>query len=74
MIGNPLIMKEMAKHAPDARSYAPVTVLLDELGRWSAPVVRQNASLLTSYDNPAALEVARSLDTKVEALMRQAAS
>src|SRR5208337_1194463 len=30
LIGNPLIMKEMAKHAPDAGSYAPVTVLVDE--------------------------------------------
>jgi uncharacterized protein (DUF302 family) len=30
LIGNPLIMKEMAKHVPDAGSYAPVTILLDE--------------------------------------------
>ncbi|MGA7929846.1 MAG: hypothetical protein WCA20_28110 [Candidatus Sulfotelmatobacter sp.] len=33
VIGNPLIiliMKEMAKHIPDAGSYAPVTVLIDE--------------------------------------------
>jgi uncharacterized protein (DUF302 family) len=29
-IGNPLIMKEMAKHVPDAGSYAPVTILVDE--------------------------------------------
>src|SRR5260370_37803667 len=28
VIGNPLIMREMAKHVPDAGSYAPVTVLL----------------------------------------------
>src|SRR2546430_14119058 len=28
VIGNPLIMKEMAKRVPDAGSYAPVTVLL----------------------------------------------
>ena len=31
LIGNPLIMKDMAKHVPDAGSYAPVTVLLDEV-------------------------------------------
>jgi hypothetical protein len=31
VLGNPLIMKEMAKHVPDAGSYAPVTVLVDEL-------------------------------------------
>src|SRR5579859_6799374 len=30
LIGNPPIMKEMAKHVPDAGSYAPVTVLVDE--------------------------------------------
>jgi uncharacterized protein (DUF302 family) len=30
LIGNPLIMKEMAKHVPDAASYAPVTILVDE--------------------------------------------
>ena len=30
VIGNPLIMKEMAKNVPDAGSYAPVTVLVDE--------------------------------------------
>src|SRR4030095_15533115 len=30
VIGNPLIMKEMAKYVPDAGSYAPVTILVDE--------------------------------------------
>src|SRR5580658_8929145 len=30
VIGNPLIMKEMARHVPDAGAYAPVTVLVDE--------------------------------------------
>ena len=30
VIGNPLIMKEMAKHIPDAGSYAPLTVLVDD--------------------------------------------
>src|ERR1700752_3518511 len=38
VLGNPLIMQEMAKHAPDAGSYAPVTVLaakfLDGLNLW----------------------------------------
>jgi len=32
VIGNPLVMKEMAKHVPEAGSYAPVTVLVDERG------------------------------------------
>jgi uncharacterized protein (DUF302 family) len=30
IIGNPLFMKEMAKYVPDAGSYAPVRVLVDE--------------------------------------------
>ena len=30
VVGNPLIMKEMAKVVPDAGSYAPVTILIDE--------------------------------------------
>lgn len=30
VIGNPLVMKEMAKHESDAGSYAPVTILVDE--------------------------------------------
>ena len=30
VVGNPLIMKEMVKHVPDAGSYAPVTILIDE--------------------------------------------
>jgi uncharacterized protein (DUF302 family) len=30
VIGNPLIMKDMVKHVPDAGSYLPVTILIDE--------------------------------------------
>jgi hypothetical protein len=30
VVGNPVIMKEMAKVVPDAASYAPVTILIDE--------------------------------------------
>ncbi len=30
LIGNPLIMKEMARHVPEAASYAPITLLVDE--------------------------------------------
>jgi uncharacterized protein (DUF302 family) len=39
LIGNPLIMKEMANHVPDAGSYAPVTVLVDDRSRWRAFVL-----------------------------------
>jgi hypothetical protein len=30
LVGHPLIMKEMARHTPEAGSYAPVTILVDE--------------------------------------------
>jgi uncharacterized protein (DUF302 family) len=30
LIGNPLIMKQMLERSPDAGSYAPVTILVDE--------------------------------------------
>ena len=74
VIGNPLIMKEMAKHVPDAGSYAPVTVLVD--GRTDGVHLSYDrmASLLAPYRNPAALEVARSLDAKLEDLLRHAAT
>ena len=74
VIGNPLIMKEMAKHVPDAGSYAPVTVLADKRADGVHLSYDRMASLLAPYGNRDALEVARSLDTKVEDLLRQAAA
>ena len=29
LVGNPLTMKQMVEHAPDAGSYAPETILVD---------------------------------------------
>ena len=74
VIGNPLIMKEMAKHVPDAGSYAPVTVLVDERPDGVHLSYDRMASLLAPYENSSALEVARNLDTKVEDLLRRAAA
>ena len=74
LIGNPLIMKEMAKHVPDAGSYAPVTVLVDERADGVHLSYDKMASLLAPYRNSEALAVARSLDEKVEALLYEAAS
>ena len=74
VIGNPLIMKEMAKHVPDAGSYAPVTVLVDERPDGVHLSYDRMASFLAPYDNPNALEVARNLDMKVEDLLRRAAA
>jgi uncharacterized protein (DUF302 family) len=69
VIGNPLIMKEMVKHVPDAGSYAPVTILIDERPDGVHLSYDRMASFLGSYANPAALQVARDLDSKVEALL-----
>ena len=74
VIGNPLIMKEMAKHVPDAGSYAPVTVLVDERADGVHLSYDLMTSLLTPYENSDALNVARGLDAKVEDLLRQAAA
>ena len=74
IIGNPLIMKEMAKHVPDAGSYAPVTVLVDERADGVHLSYDRMASLLAPYENRDALEVAQDLDRKIEDLLRQAAA
>jgi uncharacterized protein (DUF302 family) len=74
VIGNPLIMKEMAKHVPDAGSYAPVTVLVDERADGVHLSYDRMASLISPYKNRDALKVARDLDKKVEDLLRQAAA
>jgi uncharacterized protein (DUF302 family) len=74
LIGNPLIMKEMARHVPDAGSYAPVTVLVDERADGVHLSYDRMASLLAAYGNPDALQVAEDLDNKVETLLREAAA
>ncbi len=74
LIGNPLIMKEMAKHVPDAGSYAPVTVLVDERSDGVHLSYDRMASLIAPYENGDALDVARNLDKKVEDLLQQAAA
>src|ERR1700741_3467335 len=74
VIGNPLIMQEMAKHVPDAGSYAPVTVLVDERSDGVHLSYDKMASFLASYENRDALRVARTLDKKVEDLFGEAAA
>ena len=70
LIGNPLIMKEMAKDVPDAASYAPVTILIDERPDGVHLSYDRMTSLLAPYGNSAALTVARKLDAKIEKLLR----
>jgi uncharacterized protein (DUF302 family) len=74
VIGNPLIMKEMAKHVPDAGSYAPVTVLVDERTDGVHLSYDRMESFLAPYENRDALEVARNLDRIIEDLLREAAA
>ena len=73
VIGNPLVMKEMAKHVPDAGSYAPVTVLVDERDDGVHLSYDRMTSFLSPYENPDAQKVARELDSKVERLLNNAA-
>jgi uncharacterized protein (DUF302 family) len=73
VMGNPLIMKEMTKHVPDAGSYAPVTVLVDERPDGVHLSYDRMSSFLAPYGNPEALQVAQTLDKKVEDLLKQAA-
>ena len=74
VIGNPLIMKEMAGRVPDAGSYAPVTVLVDERRDGVHLSYDRMASLLAPYENIDALNVAKDLDANVEALLAAAAT
>lgn len=74
VVGNPLIMKQMAEHVPDTASYAPVTVLIDERADGVHLTYDLMASFLSSYGNLTALEVARNLDAKVQGLLEAAAS
>ena len=74
LIGNPLIMKEMGKHVPDAGSYAPVTVLVDDRADGVHLSYDRMASILAVYGNRDALQVAEDLNNKVETLIREAAA
>jgi uncharacterized protein (DUF302 family) len=71
--GNPLIMKEMVKHVPDAGSYAPVTILIEERPDGVRLSYDRMASYLAPYKNSDALRVARDLDAKIEKMLATAA-
>lgn len=69
VLGNPLILSQMAKYIPDAASYAPVTVLIDERPDGVHLSYDRMASYLAPYGNFEALRVARELDAKVEEML-----
>jgi uncharacterized protein (DUF302 family) len=74
VIGNPIIMKEMTKHVPDAAAYAPVTILVDERADGVHLSYDSMASLIAPYGSMAASEVARDLDKKIESLLTEVAA
>jgi hypothetical protein len=63
----------MVKHIPDAGSYAPVTILVDERSDGVHLSYDKMASLLAPYKNHEALVVARDLNSKIECLFRESA-
>jgi len=74
VVGNPLIMKEMVKHVPDAGSYAPVTVLIDERPDGVHVSYDKMESYLRHYGSSEALAVAQNLDAKITTLLSECAS
>ena len=72
VVGNPIIMKEMARTVPDAAAYAPVTILVDERADGVHLSYDSMASLLAPYGSEPALLVARDLDAKIERLLEAA--
>ena len=74
LIGNPLIMKKMVEHVPDAGSYAPTTVLVDERADGVHLSYDTMTSFLAPYGNPEAMKVAKELDAKIETLLNNAAN
>ena len=72
IVGNPLIMQSMTRLVPDAGSYAPVTVLIDQRPDGVHLSYDEMASVLAPYGNAEALKIARDLDEKVEGLLKSA--
>jgi uncharacterized protein (DUF302 family) len=74
VVGNPLIMKQMVEHVPDAGSYAPVTILIHERTDGVHLSYDRMASFIAPYGNREASKIAEELDRKVEALLTAAAN
>ena len=72
--GNLVTMGQMTRHLPAAGSYAPVTILIQELPDGGTQVAYDTAaSAIAPYGDAAASQVAQRLDTDVLALLRHAA-
>jgi len=65
-------MGEMTRHVADAGSYAPVTILIQEMPGGGTRVAYDSvASAIAPYHDAAASEVAERLDAEVLGLLRQ---
>ena len=73
LIGNPVIMRSMAKTVPDAAAYAPVTILVHQREDGVYLSYDLMESLLAPYNDPTALAIARDLDVKITQLLEKAA-
>jgi len=70
--GNPVTMDQLTRHVPDAGSYVPVTILIEQTPDGGTRVAYDSvASQIAPYHDPAASEVAERLDTEVLGLLRQ---
>jgi hypothetical protein len=71
--GNPVTMGEMTRHVADAGSYAPVTILIEEMPGGGTRVAYDSVvSQIAPYHDADASEVAERLDAEVLDLLRQA--
>jgi hypothetical protein len=71
--GNPVTMGQMTRHVPDAGSYAPVTILIQDLPAGGTRVAYDTvASAISPYRDAAATQVAEHLDSEVLGLLRKA--
>jgi hypothetical protein len=73
LIGNPLIMRELVTRVPDAGSYAPVTVLIDERDDGVHLSYDLMTSLLAHSGDARAIAIACELDEKIQRLLLLAA-
>ena len=71
--GNPVTMGQMTRHLPAAGSYAPVTILIQELPDGGTQVAYDTvASAIAPYGDASASQVAQRLDTEVLSLLHHA--
>ena len=71
--GNPVTMGQMTRTLPDAGSYAPVTILIQELPGGGTRIAYDSVvSAIEGYGDPESLKVAEHLDDEVLTLLRSA--